>query len=78
MFEDRIIFPGPVRDRGDQILDDIARQGKLGEDDEIRFLLFGLLYVFQMLCEISFDIPKFCCNLCESKVQFHRPNLTIK
>jgi hypothetical protein len=64
VLEDRIVFRRPVRNRGNQILDDISCERKFGEHNKISFFPFGLLDVIKMFFEIGFDIPKPWGNLC--------------
>ncbi len=70
-FEDGIILRRFVRNGGHQILQDVSRQRKFGENNQICILRFGFGNQAQVFVQICLDIPQGSVDLGKGKVEFH-------
>ncbi len=62
---------GPGRDRRHQVLQDVAGEGKFGEDQQVHTFLAGLFGQSQMLLEVGLQVTEFGTDLSESDCEFH-------
>ena len=58
VLEDGVIIGGMVRHGRDDVLQNVTREGKFGEDEQVGVLRFGLFDEVEMLLEVGLDVPQ--------------------
>ena len=58
VLEDGVIVGRMMGDGRDDVLQNVTREGKFGEDEQVGVLRFGLFDEVEMLLEVGLDVPQ--------------------